>query len=191
MLYINCSGPIRWPFLIAIMVMYLLATADALFALYVLMQYYLRGEEFPVLVPLPTVLLFLTSRCVRDVFFPWTTLKVFHLFSVISDFFIVCFLVDNLLWRWSNAQQLFRCYASWYHLRRIIIIPCMVLLCVSSRFRQIFFIIFTDRILVSGYTFAISASPHISKLFPIYSWMNFGFNACLTIVICELANIIK
>ena len=77
--------------------MYLLATADAVFALYVLMQYYLRGEEFPVLVPLPTVLLFLTSRCVRDVFFPRTTLKVFHLFSVISDFFIVWFLVDNLL----------------------------------------------------------------------------------------------
>ena len=44
--------------------MYSLATADALFALYVLMQYYLRGKEFPVLVPLPTVLLYLTSRCV-------------------------------------------------------------------------------------------------------------------------------
>ena len=64
-LYINCSGPIRWPFLIAIVVMYSLATADALFALYMLMQFRLCGKEFPVLVPLPTVLLFVTSRCVR------------------------------------------------------------------------------------------------------------------------------
>ena len=64
-LYITCSGPIRWPFLITIVVIYLLATADALFALYMLMQYFLRGEEFSVLVPRPTVLIFVTSRCAR------------------------------------------------------------------------------------------------------------------------------
>jgi len=64
-LYITCSGPIRWPFLITIVVIYSLATADALFALYMLIQYYLRGGEFPVLVPLPKVLIFVTSRCAR------------------------------------------------------------------------------------------------------------------------------
>ncbi|KIM43569.1 hypothetical protein M413DRAFT_383958 [Hebeloma cylindrosporum] len=130
-LYVNCSGPMRWPFLITIAIMYSLATADALFALYKLMQHYLHGKIFPVLVPLPAMLLFVTS-------------------SIIADFVI-----------------LFRCYASWYRQQRFIIIPCIILFCIS----------------ICGYTFAISSSPRISKLFPIYSWMNFGFNACLTILI--------
>jgi len=77
--------------------MYSLATADALFALYVLMQYYLYGKEFPVLVPLPTVLLFVTSRCVRMSSSLERPEKVFHSFSTISDFVIVRILVDNPL----------------------------------------------------------------------------------------------
>ena len=76
--------------MIAIVVMYLLATADALFALYMLMQYYLRGKEFPVLVPLPTVLLFVTSRCVRmSCSLKRPLKKAFHPFSIIADFVIV------------------------------------------------------------------------------------------------------